>query len=87
MNDRVWLGKAALKNLLDESSGVAGRISEIISRKLAETVADDQEIEFDFSIEIYKMIFQDIARRSPELSHVEIIAARTCSKMRPDGFG
>jgi hypothetical protein len=32
-------------------------------------------------------IFQDIVRRSTTIEEIVVIAAWTCSKMRPDGFG
>ena len=30
---------------------------------------------------------QDIVRRAPEIDHLTVTMAFTCSKMRPDGFG
>jgi hypothetical protein len=32
-------------------------------------------------------VVQDIVRRSPDLDHLTVTMAFTCSKMRPDGFG
>ena len=32
-------------------------------------------------------VFQDIVRRSPDLDHLTVTMAFTCSKMRVDGFG
>ncbi len=35
----------------------------------------------------WDLAFQDIARRSASVEHVEVITSFTCTKMRPDGFG
>lgn len=44
------------------------------------------ELELDLSVISFEGIFQDIVKRS-SLDYVEVEAAWTCSKMRPDGFG
>src|SRR3546814_10379470 len=35
----------------------------------------------------YEGIFQDIVKRCEGLDDIEVVAAWTCTKMRPDGFG
>lgn len=50
-------------------------------------LADDDEAEFTLDDIGYEAILQDIVRRSSTLNHLTVVAAFTCSKMRPDGFG
>ncbi|WP_422060789.1 hypothetical protein [Sphingopyxis sp.] len=47
----------------------------------------DEELALDMSAIGYEGIFQDIVRRCDALDDVEVVAAWTCTKMRPDGFG
>lgn len=37
--------------------------------------------------DLWADVLQDIVRRSPDLDHLTVTMAFTCSKMRPDGFG
>ena len=55
--------------------------------ELAASPQEDEEFELDFSLIGYDRIFQDIVRRSSDLDHIQIVAAWTCTRMRPDGFG
>jgi hypothetical protein len=45
------------------------------------------EIDLDISGTSYEFFFQDIVKRSKTLKYVGVVAAFTCSRMRPDGFG
>ena len=66
---------------------MVSRIADVVRAEIAKGDLGEDEFELDFSMIGYDLIFQDIVRRSPDLDHVQIIAAWTCTKMRPDGFG
>lgn len=63
------------------------RASDFVRAEL--DACDDQSgaIDLDLTKTSWERFFQDIIRRSPTLSHVTVLQAYTCSKMRPDGFG
>ncbi len=85
-NDLLFLELAEVKTLLNEDEGVASGLADLVRQEMAKCDADDAELELDMSAIGFEGIFQDIVRRSA-LDHVEVEAAWTCSKMRPDGFG
>ncbi len=85
-NDLLFLDLAEVKALLTEDEGVAGGLADLVRQEIAKCDADDAELELDMSAIGFEGIFQDIVQRSA-LDHVEVEAAWTCSKMRPDGFG
>src|SRR3546814_2542006 len=55
-------------------------------RDWSSDVCSSDLLELDMSVIGFEGIFQDIVQRSA-LDYVEVEAAWTCSKMRPDGFG
>src|SRR5262249_49607285 len=58
-----------------------------VTEQLAAAEADAMEMDVDLSGTSWEFFFQDIVKRSTTLAYVSVVAAFTCSKMRPDGFG
>ena len=58
-----------------------------VTEKLAATGAHVEEIDLDLSGTSWESLFQDIVKRSQTLVYLSVVAAFTCSRMRPDGFG
>ena len=58
-----------------------------VTEQLAAADADAAEIDLDLSGTSWEFFFQDIVKRSKTLAYVSVVAAFTCSRMRPDGFG
>ena len=62
-----------------------------LTRKLidehGEAILGDDDIDLDECGDLWADVLQDIVRRSPDLDHLTVTMAFTCSKMRPDGFG
>jgi hypothetical protein len=87
INDCPSLPIAALRDAWVQADGTPSRLHDLVTEQLAETAADAEALELDLSVEGYECILQDIVRRSETLTHVSVVAAFTCSKMRADGFG
>jgi hypothetical protein len=85
--DTAWIKRAELQALLDEDDDRASAIAAVVRAELAAADPEEEEFELDFSLIGYDRIFQDIVKRSPDLDHIQIVAAWTCTRMRPDGFG
>ena len=85
-HDLVFVEIAEARQLLEESVGVASSVADLVAEQLGKCDAEAAELELDMSVIGFEGIFQDIVCRSA-LDYVEVEAAWTCSKMRPDGFG
>jgi hypothetical protein len=85
-DDCLLLEVAEIKALLGVDEGIASSLADLVREQLAAGDADDDVFDLDLSAIGFEGIFQDIVKRS-SLDHVEVEAAWTCSKMRPDGFG
>lgn len=85
-NDLLFLDLAEVRALLGEDEGVGSGLADLVREEMAKCDPDDVEFELDMSAIGFEGIFQDIVQRSA-LDYVEVVAAWTCSKMRPDGFG
>ena len=85
-NDLLYLATAEVKALLAEEEGIGSGLADLVREEIAKCEPDDVELELDMSAIGFEGIFQDIVQRSA-LDYVEVEAAWTCSKMRPDGFG
>ena len=79
--------RQARQALLDTGDDRPSAIADVVRAELAAAASDDGEFELDFSLIGYDRIFQDIVRRCPDLDHIQIVAAWTCTHMRPDGVG
>jgi hypothetical protein len=85
-NDFIFIEAADAQRLLEEGDGIPSSIADLVRKELADRDPAETELELDMSMIGYEAIFQDIIRRSA-LDYVQVMAAWTCSKMRPDGFG
>lgn len=85
--DTAWIKRAELQALLDGDDDRASAIAGVVRAELAAADPEEEEFELDFSLIGYDRIFQDIVKRCPDLDHIQIVAAWTCTRMRPDGFG
>lgn len=75
---------------LSDALGAAdrpSRASDFVRAELDACTDRSGAIDLDLTKTSWERFFQDIIRRSPTLSHVTVLQAFTCSKMRPDGFG
>lgn len=76
-----------LRAALARSQGSETILYDHFVRELAALSEEDAELDVDLGDIGWESIFQDIVRRSSTLDHVTAVAAFTCSRMRPDGFG
>jgi hypothetical protein len=58
-----------------------------VTERLAGVGADAMEINLDLTETSWEFFLQDVVKRSQTLSYISVVAAFTCSRMRPDGFG
>ncbi len=85
-NALLFLDLADVRALLGEDEGVGSGLADLVREEMAKCDPDDVEFELDMSAIGFEGIFQDIVQRSA-LDYVEVEAAWTCSKLRPDCFG
>ena len=58
-----------------------------VTERLAAVRAQAEEIDLDLSVTSWEDFLQDVVKRSRTLVYISVVAAFTCSRMRPDGFG
>lgn len=85
--DLIFLDAAAVRAALDASSAEASRLTRKLLGERGDAILAGDEIELDECGDLWAEVLQDIVRRSPDLDHLTVTMAFTCSKMRPDGFG
>jgi len=83
----IFATRAELEAALLSSPDIASAAHLYVTEQLAAAAADATEIDLDLSGTSWEFFFQDIVKRSTTLTYVSVVAAFTCSKMRPDGFG
>jgi len=83
----ILVTRAELKNALASSPDIDSAAHLHVTEQLAASDAEATEIDLDLSGTSWEFFFQDIVKRSATLAYVSVVAAFTCSKMRPDGFG
>ncbi|MBL0000494.1 MAG: hypothetical protein IPO97_05535 [Sphingomonadales bacterium] len=71
--------------MLDAASPETSRLAQRLIEEHPDATRDE-EIELDECGDLWADVLQDIVRRSPDLDHLTVTMAFTCSKMRPDGF-
>jgi hypothetical protein len=81
ISEIAWLTEADPRPQTDSYAAKAVREA---MEKLHST---EEELALDMSEIGYEDIFQDIVKRCDTLDDIEVVAAWTCTKMRPDGFG
>ncbi len=83
----ILVTRAELENALASSPDIDSAAHLHVTEQLAASDAEATEIDLDLSGTSWEFFFQDIVKRSATLAYVSVVAAFTCSKMRPDGFG
>jgi hypothetical protein len=85
--DMIWVNRVDLEEALASSPDTDSTTHACVAEQLANADHEAAEIELDFSVTSWEPLFQDIVKRSKTLTHVSVVMAFTCGKMRPDGFG
>lgn len=85
----IWVTMPELKEALEVRPDPASVAHIWVTEQLAAIDPDDEaaEIELDLSGVSWEFFLQNIVKRSRTLTYVSVVAAFTCSRMRPDGFG
>lgn len=86
-SDLVFLDAAAVRTTLDAASAENSSLAKKLLDEQGDAILGDEEIKLDMCGDLWPSVLQDIVRRSPDLDHLTVTMAFTCSKMRPDGFG
>lgn len=87
VNDLLHLDLAEVHQLLEVDPFPDSYAVTAIRDHLRKLDPAEGELALDMSVIGYEGIFQDIIKRCDALDDVEVVAAWTCTKMRPDGFG
>ncbi|MGB3846816.1 MAG: hypothetical protein WA940_13170 [Sphingopyxis sp.] len=87
VNDLLHLDLAEVHQLLEVDPFPDSYAVTAIRDHLRKLDPAEGELALDMSVIGYEGIFQDIVKRCDALDDVEVVAAWTCTKMRPDGFG
>jgi len=86
-NDLISLPAAEVRGALDAATPETSRLAQKLIDEQADAILGDDDIDLDMCGDLWADVLQDIVRRSPDLDHLTVTMAFTCSKMRPDGFG
>jgi hypothetical protein len=86
-SDLITLDAEAVRTALETTNAETSSLAKKLLDEHGEAILGDKEIELDMCGDQWADVLQDIVRRSPELDHLTVTMAFTCSKMRPDGFG
>ncbi|MDP3676297.1 MAG: hypothetical protein Q8R44_14585 [Novosphingobium sp.] len=86
-NDLIFLPAAEVRSALDAAMSETSRLSRKLTDEQPDATLGDHDFELDMCDDVWPDVLQDIVRRSPDLDHLTVTMAFTCSKMRPDGFG
>lgn len=87
VNDLLHLDLPEVHRLLEDDPFPDSYAVTVIREHLRKLDPAEGELALDMSVIGYEGIFQDIVKRCDALDDVEVVAAWTCTKMRPDGFG
>jgi len=85
--DLIYLDAEAVRTALDAASVENSSLAKKLLDEHNDAILGDEEIALDECGNLWAEVLQDIVRRSPDLDHLTVTMAFTCSKMRPDGFG
>lgn len=85
--DLTWLDPGEVREALDTTDHATSRLVTMLRADHADAIQGDDEFELDMGGDLWPDVLQDIVRRAPEIDHLTVTMAFTCSKMRPDGFG
>ena len=86
-SDFITLDAASVRTTLDAALAENSCLAKKLLDERGAAILGDEEIELDMCGDLWPSVLQDIVRRSPDLDHLTVTMAFTCSKMRPDGFG
>lgn len=86
-NDLISLPATEVRAALDAASPESSRLVRKLIDEQADAILSEDDIDLDMCGDLWADVLQDIIRRSPDLDHLTVTMAFTCSKMRPDGFG
>lgn len=86
-SDLISLPAADVRAALDAATPETSRIAQKLIDEQPDAILGDDDIELDMCGDLWPDVLQDIVRRSPDIDHLTVTMAFTCSKMRPDGFG
>jgi hypothetical protein len=86
-SDLISLPSADVRAALDAATPETSRIAQKLIDEQPDAILGDDDIDLDMCGDLWADVLQDIVRRSPDLDHLTVTMAFTCSKMRPDGFG
>ena len=79
--------RAELAEALASSPDRASAAHRYVAERFVAVSADAVQIDLDLSSTSWEFFLQDVVKRSRTLSYISIVAAFTCSRMRPNGFG
>ena len=85
--DLISLSSAEVRAALDAATPETSRLAQKLIDEQADAILGEDDFELDECGDLWADVLQDIVRRSPDLDHLTVTMAFTCSKMRPDGFG
>lgn len=87
VNDLLHLDLPEVHRLLEADPFPESYAAKVIREELAKLDPAEGELALDMSVIGYEEIFRDIVKRCDAIDDIEVVAAWTCTKMRPDGFG
>jgi hypothetical protein len=85
--DLISLAAAEVRAALDAATPETSRLAQRLIEEHPDAILGEGDIDLDMCGDLWADVLQDIVRRSPDLDHLTVTMAFTCSKMRPDGFG
>ena len=85
--DLISLSSAEVRAALDAATPETSRLAQMLIDEQADAILGEDDFDLDECGDLWADVLQDIVRRSPDLDHLTVTMAFTCSKMRPDGFG
>ena len=86
-NDLIFLPGGDVRAALDAATPDTSRLAQKLQGEQLDAILGEDDIELDMCGDLWPDVLQDIVRRSPDLDHLTVTMAFTCSKMRSDGFG
>jgi len=86
-NDLISLAAAEVRAALEAATAETSRLAQKLIDEQRDAILGEDDIDLDMCGDLWADVLQDIVRRSPDLDHLTVTMAFTCSKMRPDGFG
>lgn len=87
LGDLITLPVTDVRTALDAASAETSRMARKLIDEQSDAILGEEDIQIDMCGDLWPDVLQDIVRRSPDLDHLTVTMAFTCSKMLPDGFG